>query len=564
MERRKFIKTGAAVGTIGVMAGCSGQQGGPKTELDSGSSGNATNNSTGSDSSSESKVVRVGLAESQPVVLDTRTAADQGGIARRVVGTLAAFGRQGELKPHLATDWTYENDGKELVLKLRKGVSFHDGSKFNAEYVKWHLMNFLANGEGTSYIVESVTNVVVEDSHRVRVKFKEPDPYIVWDLASAWGQLHSREAVEKYGNDYGKSGKVVSTGPFKEVEHGQDGGVLKKFEEWDWPEPWQKDLYEGGTDIRPDKIIYKAYPEAATRTSAFEAGDIDAIQGGVPYAKLPKYEQNEKLRTGTPPVTTEQMFAMLNLDPESSTAPVLAESLSLRKGISYAINRSEIIDVVFNGAAAPATNYLVPAVSAHDLAKKHNYTFDVEKAKQVMRDDGWTINPGGVSIKDSREAEFTLLVQNDSISRKRSTLWKEHLQKIGVRVSVTTVDIATFKEKIGNNNFAAGLSSFYDWGNADQLWWMASESADDSYYFNSNAWVQYPEVTKMLDKAGTSQTLEQRTQQYKKAHRYLLENVVPAIYSVYPQRPQAWREEIKNWKPHYKGTPVWPVYSGQW
>ncbi|WP_311172867.1 ABC transporter substrate-binding protein [Halobellus ordinarius] len=567
MRRRKLLRKSALLGVVG-LAGCSGDQDGAQTGLDTESGGETTtggSTETGSmDESGGGGTVRIGLPEPVPTIMDTRKAADDGAHNYRVISTLTTFNREGGVEPHLATDWSFENDGSELVMDLRDDVIFHDGSEFNAEHVKWHLTDFLANGSGTSYIVSKVDDVVVEDDYRARVMFSSPDPYILWDLASAWGQIHSREAVEEYGDEYGQSGKVVSAGPFKEIEHDSNHAVLERYEEWSWPKPWERELYDAEVDIRPKRLEYQSYPETATRTSAFEAGDIDGMIAGVPYSKYPNYQESDEYNTGTPPASTEQIFIMLNLNPETSTAPVLAEELSLRKGISYAIDRQQIVDVIFNGVGEPAPNYLVPTVDAHDIPEEYNYTYDLERAKSVMSENGWTVNPGGVSTKDGREARFTLLTQNTELSRRRATLIKEQLTEIGVVMEVSTTDTSTFKEDVGSGNFAAGMSTFYDWGNADQLWWATSEDAEDSYYLNSNAWQQFPEATEITNRAQDATTLEERTQRYKEAHKYLLDEVVPMIYLMYPKAADAWGDHINNWKPHYKGAVMWPVESDEW
>ncbi|MFC6873190.1 ABC transporter substrate-binding protein [Halobellus sp. GCM10025813] len=567
MRRRKLLRKSALLGAVG-LAGCSGDQDGAQTGLDTESGGETTTGSStdsgNMDDSGDGGTVRIGLPEPVPTIMDTRKAADDGAHNFRVISTLTTFNREGAVEPHLATDWSFENDGSELVMDLREDVVFHDGSEFNAEHVKWHMTDFLANGGGTSYIVSKVDDVVVEDEYRARVNFSSPDPYILWDLASAWGQIHSREAVEKYGDEYGQSGKVVSAGPFKEVEHDTSHAILERFEEWDWPKPWEEEVYDVDAEIRPKRLEYEAYEETATRTSAFEAGDVDGLIAGVPYSKYPNYQESDEYNTGTPPASTEQIFIMLNLNPETSTAPVLAEDLSLRKGISYAIDRQQIVDIVFNGVGEPAPNYLVPTVDAHDIPEEYNYTYDLEKARSVMSENGWTVNPDGVSTKNGREARFTLLTQNTELSRRRATLIKEQLKDIGVVMEVSTTDTSTFKEDVGSGNFAAGMSTFYDWGNADQLWWAVSEDAEDSYYFNSNAWQQFPKATEITNRAQNATTLEERTQRYKEAHKYLLEDVVPVIYLMYPKAADAWGDHVGHWKPHYKGAPMWPVESEEW
>lgn len=558
MRRRALMKKAGAIGLLS-MAGCAGEEDGADTTTE----GDDTTTSDGTDTGSDTeKTIRLGAPEKQPVIWDTRKASDTPELNFAVLGTITTWDRQGSVAPHLATDWSFENDGEELVLDLLEGVTFHDGSAFNAEYVKWHMEEFLANGGGTSYIVGGVDEVVVEDSHRARIVFSSPDPYILWDLASGWGQIHSRDAVEEYGDDYGKSGKVVSTGPFKEVEHNDTSAVLEKFEDFDWPDPWHQELYDV-SETQPDTVELSVFEEEATRTAALEAGDIDAMVG-VPYSKLPDYRDDDSIEIGTPPASTQQMFTMFNLDPETNPDPILANELGLRKGISYGIDREAIVEAVFNGAAAPAPNYLVPTVDAHNLPEEYNYLYDPEKAKQVMRDDGWTINEGGISTKNGKEASFGIITQGDSESRKRASIWKANLKQIGVDVNITQLDFPTFKERVTNGNFAGAMSTYYGWGNADLLWWFNSEEAEDAYYYNANSWKQFPEVTEMAAEAQNASTLEERTSRYKDLHKYLLENVVPNVYEVYPKQVHGWRSYVKNYKPWYKGAPMWPVSNDNW
>ena len=165
MRRRAILKKGALVGAIG-LAGCT-EGDGPQTALDTaepadqdgdgdggdGDGGDGESEGTDTDgmSSGGGGTVRIGLPEPIPPVFDTRKAADAGAHNYRIISTLTSFDRQGAIRPHLATDWSFENDGNELVMDLREDVVFHDGSEFNAEHVKWHLTDFLANGAGTSY-----------------------------------------------------------------------------------------------------------------------------------------------------------------------------------------------------------------------------------------------------------------------------------------------------------------------------------------------------------------------------------------------------------------------------
>lgn len=584
LDRRDLLRAaGAGSASLAMMltAGCTGSRkttpaGSGGDGGDGSSDGDGSSSSDGGDGGGDSTEepsdsggpktggrLRIGLAEALHP-FDQRTSPGMPLFTNDVFGTLLTRDPDGNIGPHLATDWTFENGGTEMVMPLREGVTFHDGSPFDAEYVKWFLEDYLMNGAGTSYMVEKLDEAVVEDAHRVRLKFNKPSPNILWNLAGSWGSLHSREMVEEHGDSYGTGTNVASTGPFELVEKESDSRViLERNGDWEWPRPWVTEIADV-SDPRPATVEYQVFPEQATRTSAFESRDLDGLMMAVPFERIPRYKQSNEQTYETPSVTMSQVFTWFNLDPEKSPSPILAEDLALRKGISYAVDREAIVQGVYNGSGEPAPNYLVPAVGAHDVPEEYNYRFDLERARTVMEESGWNVEPGGVSTKDDARAEFELNPWNDSHTRKRATILKEQLEEIGVKVNVVPLDSATLRERGKSGDFAAAMYTFYEWSNADLLWWLNSSDVVDSYFASSRAGVQFPEVDELLTTASNAQTWEKRTEEYKEVHKHLLENVVPTLYEAYVYRGDVHWNHVHDWEANYTGKPSEVIWSENW
>ncbi|MDO9028504.1 MAG: ABC transporter substrate-binding protein, partial [Candidatus Roizmanbacteria bacterium] len=120
-----------------------------------------------------------------------------------------------EFQPGLADSWETSEDGLTWTFHLHEGVKFHDGSDFNAEVVKWWLEG-MQQGVN-SYMFESMTEAKVIDEHTIAMTFSGPFPNLLYNLSSSFSGIMSKEAYEKYGEEYGTK-YAVGTGPFMLVK----------------------------------------------------------------------------------------------------------------------------------------------------------------------------------------------------------------------------------------------------------------------------------------------------------------------------------------------------------
>ena len=159
-----------------------------------------------------------------------------------------------KIMPQLATEWTWSDDGKELTMKLREGVKFHDGTPFNAEAVVATIdRNMTLPESRRKSELSSVEKVEAIGEHEVKFKLKAPDVTLLAQLSDRAGMIVSPKAAKELGANFGS--QPVCAGPFKFVERvQQDRIVLEKFQDY-----WNKD------NVFLDKVTYLPIPDTTVK-----------------------------------------------------------------------------------------------------------------------------------------------------------------------------------------------------------------------------------------------------------------------------------------------------------
>src|SRR5262245_51795942 len=212
--------------------------------------------------------LRIGLAE-DPDILDPT-------LARTFVGRIVFAGLCDKLfdldeklniVPQLATGYEWSKDSKSLVIKLRGGVTFHDGEKLDAEAVKFNLERHKdmpgSNRKGELAVVSSVDAV---DPSTVRINLAAPFAPLLAVLTDRAGMMVSPKAARAAGDKFGA--RPVCSGPFRFVERvAQDRIVLERF-----PNYWNKG------QIHFDRVVYQPIVDATVRLANLRSGQLDFIE----------------------------------------------------------------------------------------------------------------------------------------------------------------------------------------------------------------------------------------------------------------------------------------------
>ncbi len=235
---------------------------------------------------SQDLVIAIGA---EPESLDSllMNSAPAATVSEHMVETLVYLAVDGTLEPGLAESWEPTEDGMAWDLKLREGVSFHDGEPFNAEAVKYNLDRFMAYGdfEGESaaiyaFLLSEVNEFEVIDEYTLRLHLNQVFAPIISHLSHSFVGMHSPASLEALGDDEPLE-NPVGTGPFKVVSW--DRGERISMERND-------DYWGGAPEL--DSVTFNFVPEEGSRVIMLETGEAHAIMA-VPPTEIARLQETD-------------------------------------------------------------------------------------------------------------------------------------------------------------------------------------------------------------------------------------------------------------------------------
>src|SRR5262249_49697417 len=177
------------------------------------------------------------------------------------------------LKPGLAESWQ-QAEPKTLVLKLRRGVKFQDGTDFNAEATKFNFNRMKTEPKSVRKgEVANIESVDVVDSHTVKINLKRPDAALLATLTDRAGMMVSPKVVQERGPDLENNPRGAGTGPFEFVEWVKDDHILLKRNDGYWNK-------QGGPYL--DQIRYRPIPDDTVKLASLQSGEIDVMDYVLP------------------------------------------------------------------------------------------------------------------------------------------------------------------------------------------------------------------------------------------------------------------------------------------
>jgi peptide/nickel transport system substrate-binding protein len=351
-------------------------------------------------------------------------------IARHIFDLLVDSDENQQLRPGLAVSWKAIND-TTWEFKLRKGVTFHDGTPFSADDVLFtfeRAPNVEASPSSFALYTKGKTVKKIDD-HTIHFITEEPYPLMPNDVSNIYiiSKKHGQGA--KTG-DYNSGEAAIGTGPYKFVEWVPgDRLVLKKN-----PNYWREKAHF-------DQVVFKPIKENPARVAALLAGDVDMIDL-VPTADVPRLEKNADVVLSK---GVSNRVIYLHLDQYREKSPFVRNSggknplmeLRVRKAISKAINRPAIVERVMEGVAIPA-GQLLPKGFFGVSPKLQPETYDPEAAKKLLAEAGY---PNGFGL--------TLHGPNDRYinDAKICQAIGQMLARIGIQAEVETMSKSVFFSK---------------------------------------------------------------------------------------------------------------------
>lgn len=438
--------------------------------------------------------------------------------------------------PHLATSWEESPDGMSWTFKLKEGVTFHDGTAFNAQSIADWIPDFA--GTDNAYLVGAVDLIEVVDDLTVRFVMSRPEPNFLYNLSSTFMGIPGAASYDALGDDFGVTA-AVGTGPFKldRFDIGLET-VLVRNDDY----AWASDLSENQGAAKIDRITFREIPDQSTAFLELKTGGIDLLLGvPTPFLEILKAESN---------VTVIQMpgtgihYMPINV----TVAPF--DDIKVREATGLAINQEAIVASIYNGVGAPAHNFLISELPEAKVDPSLNVSYDLEKAKKLLDEAGWVMGDGDVRMKDGVSLTVKLFTQNGSEFTSLTQVVQAQLAAIGMEAIITVFDSSTIRDEYKANRHQLAVRG-YDWNNSDILDW-----------FFSGERIGYPNVSMWKDVEGQrlndvamkdSKNSDERIANFKTYHEYVLsQHLFVPIYQ--PTKNIAYNSDRLNVPEKIRGT----------
>ena len=375
--------------------------------------------------------LRIGLAE-DPDVLDPTLARTFVGrvVFASLCDKLFDLDEKLNIVPQLATGYEWSADHKALTIKLRQGVTFHDGEKFDAAAVKFNIERHKTMpGSSRRGELAPVTGVDVMDAQTVRFNLAAPFVPLLAVLTDRAGMMVSPKAAQAEGDKFGAH--PVCSGPFKFVERvAQDRIVLERY-----PQYWNKDA------IHFDKLIYTPIPDATVRLANLKSGQLDFIER-VASSDMDKLQADKKLKTSR---ITEIGYQGITINvgkSDQAQKNPLGRDPRVREAFELALDRQGLAQVVMDGEATVG-NQWVPPNNPYYARNVPVPKRDIARAKALLKEAG-VPNPS-----------FTLVTPTTSDAQRLALVVQAMTREAGFDVKIQAAEFATSLNMADKGDFEA-------------------------------------------------------------------------------------------------------------
>lgn len=440
-------------------------------------------------------------------------------VTKNIFETLLTFEDGGTaVEPGLAKEWDAADDGLTYTFELEEGITFHDGTDFNADAVVANFERWAAGdeekfpyystmfggfGDDEGHVIESVE---ADGDYTVVITLKRPQAPFLKNIAMDMFAISSPTAIEEHGDDdYERN--PVGTGPFQFVEwKPNDSITVEKYDDY-----WQEGL------PKLDKVVFESIPDNAARLNALTAGEIDLADGINP-------SDGEQIE-GNPDL---QLFERPSMNVGYLGLTVTREPFDnkeVRQAMNYAIDKEAIIEAFFEGRADIAVNPIPSSIEGYN-EDIEGYEYNPEKAKELLEEAGYG---------DGFDMElWAMPVPRPYMpdGEKVAEVIQKNLADIGVTAEIVSHEWATYLELASKGDADAFMLGWTgDNGDADNFIYALLD--EDNIGSNNYTYFKNDEMHDILIEAQTEVDEDKRIELYKEAQEIIHEEApwVPIAHS---------------------------------
>ncbi len=446
-----------------------------------------------------------------------------GQIALHIIDPLLWQPVVGTFEPGLATEWSVNADATEYTLKLREGVTFHDGTPFNAEAVKFtfdRIVDPETKAQTAVSLIGPYKETQIVGPYEVKIVFTRSFAPFLNSLSTAYLAPVSPTAFARVGAaDWGLT-EVVGTGPFKLVSFTPDSEVvLTRNDAYSWGPGFTG--MSGASKIA--NIVYTIIPEPATRIAALEGGELDFVEE-VPGIDFERITSTPGFVTVDVPQPGSGWSLMMNV----RQAPM--DDLAVRRAIQLASDKAGMIATIWNDIGQVGCGPLTHATFAFDEATCSMFTYNVDEANTVLEEAGYVdSNSDGVREKDGVDLVVKHYYRAESpLSVQMAEYMLSDLAKIGIKVELNGLSSAGYFDAV-----RAGEHS-------TQNWWDTGTDPDvvRILFYGKNAGggtnrnnYENAEMDQLIDAAAGEADPVARVELYKQIQTKVMDEAIMVFYN---------------------------------
>ena len=445
------------------------------------------------------EMLRVGMRD-DPDILDPT-------FSRTYVGTVVMtalcdklfdFDAKLNIVPGLATGYQW-TDSRTLLIKLRPGVQFQDGEKFDADAVKYTLERHLnTSGSFRRSEISAMDHAEVVDPLTVRVVMKQAFSPFVAILTDRAGMMVAPKAAEAGGKNFGLH--PVCAGPFRFVERiAQDHITLERF-----PGYWD------AARIHYDRVTYRIIPDSSIRLANLQAGTLDVTEIAPLDAEAVKDDANLALVS----VLSLGYGALtINTGDNSKANTPLGRDARVRHAFELALDREALNHVVYAGMYQPNAQATSPLSPLHveEIAPTKR---DVAKARALLQEAGV-----------STPFPVPLIVYNTPQGVQTGEVIQSMAAEAGFAVQVNAMEFGTAIATVQRGDFVMTLGGWSGLLDTDSNAWSFLHTGGAL----NRAGYSNPEVDELLDRARTVSEPNDRRAAYEGVWQQVSKDL-PIIY----------------------------------
>jgi peptide/nickel transport system substrate-binding protein len=443
--------------------------------------------------------------------------------ARTVFESLFNSAEGGSMQPSLATGYEVNDDATEFTVTLREGVTFHDGTPFNAEAAVTNFVGYINSGLTGRGLVDVARkpdgspDIEILDDATFRVRTSRP----WYEFPRYWtGYVASPTWLAEVAADPSKATQPVGTGPFRFVSWRAGENMVVERN----PDYWQKDA-AGNALPYLDRVEFKVIPDENTRLRALQTGAIDlmATDSG---------ENIETLRGEDDLVLTEQTawaetyYILQHVGQPGSPL----QDKRVRCGLRAATNTEQLAEVVGAGVFPVANGPFSPTHDGY-LEDNGNPGYDLEEARRLL---------GEYAAETGQKPKIIFSTVPDQGATETAALVQQMWQEAGAEVQIEVLEQSTLilNALLGDPAFNA-----FGWRNhgagpaVDQqyVWWHKSTSAPPGQLALNFGRLDDPVLNDLLDQQRSEPDPARRAAIAQDINRRFAEEcwIIPTTWTVW-------------------------------